>query len=87
MEWKLILISVVGLLGLFLVGPVMVRPLKLLLRLVIYLLAGGVLLYVANILLNQVGMRVAINPVTLFTAGVLQIPGVVLLAVLSCLFT
>jgi inhibitor of the pro-sigma K processing machinery len=86
MEWKLILISVVGLLGLFLVGPVMVRPLKLLLRLVIYLLAGGVLLYVANILLNQVGLRVAINPVTLFTAGVLQIPGVVLLAVLSYLF-
>lgn len=87
MEGKLVLISLIGLLGLFLVGTVMIKPLKLLLRLVTYLLIGGVLLYLANFLLNQFGLRVAINPVTLLTAGVLQIPGVVLLAVLSYLFT
>lgn len=86
MEWKLVLISLIGLLGLFLVGTVMVRPLKLLLRLVTYMLVGGVLLYLANLLLSQVGLRVAINPVTLLAAGVLQIPGVALLAVLSYLF-
>jgi len=86
MEWKIALICLAGLFGLLLIGPFLIKPLKLVYRLVSYLVIGGVLLYAFNFLLSQTGLRVAINPVTMLTAGVLQVPGVILLAVLHQLF-
>lgn len=86
MEWKVALICLAGLFGLLLMGPFLITPLKLVYRLASYLVIGGVLLYVSNFLLSQVGLRLAINPVTMLTAGVLQVPGVILLAVLHHIF-
>jgi len=86
MEWKIVLICLAGLLGLLLMGPFMIKPLKLVYHLASYFVIGGVLLYVSNFLLSQAGLRVAINPVTMLTAGVLQVPGVILLAVLHHIF-
>lgn len=85
MEWKVILLSAIGLIGLFLVATLLIRPLKLLLRLTLCFVIGGVLLYLANFLLQHIGLHIALNPVTMLTAGILQIPGVVLLALLSYL--
>jgi inhibitor of the pro-sigma K processing machinery len=86
MEWKIALICLAGLFGLLLMWPFMIKPLKLVYHLVSYLVIGGVLLYVSNFLLSQAGLRVALNPVTMLTAGVLQVPGVILLAVLHHIF-
>lgn len=79
--------GLVGLLGLFLMGSILIKPFKFLLRMVFYITVGGVLLVVVNLLLGHLGLRVAVNPVTLLTAEVLQVPGVILLAVLDYLFT
>jgi len=84
-EWKIILLSIIGLIGLFLVATVLIRPFKLILRLALCFVIGGVLLYLANFLLQQVGMHIALNPVTMLTAGILQVPGVILLVLLSYL--
>lgn len=86
MDGKLILLGIIGLTGLFLVATVLIRPLKVLVRLSTTFIAGGILLFLANFLLARWGLHVALNPVTIFTAGFLQIPGVILLALLGYLF-
>ena len=86
MEGKFILLGVIGLIGLFLVFTALLRPLKVLVHLAFTFVAGGVLLFLANLLLDRWGLHVALNPVTIFTAGFLQVPGIILLALLGYFF-
>lgn len=79
MEWKYIFIGLAGLLGLYLVGTVLFRPLKFLIRLAAWAMLGGVLLMAINAVFGHFGFHIAINPATILTAGILQLPGVVLL--------
>ncbi|AEG58398.1 pro-sigmaK processing inhibitor BofA family protein [Desulforamulus ruminis] len=79
METKTIILSLLGLLGLYLFGTIFARPLVLIGRVGISLLVGGLLLALVNVACGGLGLHIAINPVTLLTAGILQIPGVVLL--------
>ncbi|CCO08541.1 pro-sigmaK processing inhibitor BofA family protein [Desulforamulus hydrothermalis] len=79
MEGKTILLSLLGLLGLYLFGTIFARPLILLGKLVVSLAVGGIMLVLVNVLLGGLGLHIAINPFTLLTAGILQVPGVVLL--------
>lgn len=84
MEWKFVIIGLAGLLGLYLVGTVLLQPLKVLIRLATWMLLGGVLLVAINTLFGHFGLHIAINPVTLLTAGLLQLPGVALLVLVNC---
>ncbi len=86
MEWNAALLIMLGLCVLFLLGTVLVKPLLLLFRASFYLLAGLVLLLLVNLVLGKIGMHLAVNPATILTAGVLHVPGVVLLLVLEALF-
>lgn len=69
--------------GLYLLGSFVVTPLKYLFRLFAYVVVGALLLAVVNFGGSFFGFHVAINPVTILTAGLLQVPGVVLLIVLT----
>lgn len=86
MEWENVVLLLMAIVGLYLVLSVFARPVQLIMRLGLCLVVGFVLLTVANLILAQLGMELAVNPVTLLTAGVLQIPGVVLLVVLQSIF-
>ncbi len=86
MSWSTALIIMLGLCVLFLLGTVLVKPVKIVLRLVFCLAVGVVLLELANVVLGRLGMHVAVNPATILTAGVLHVPGVILLLVLENLF-
>ncbi|MDI6710769.1 MAG: pro-sigmaK processing inhibitor BofA family protein [Thermoanaerobacterales bacterium] len=79
MEWKTILLGLLGLAGLYLVGSFFVTPVKYLGRLLGYAIVGTVLLVLTNLAGTLFGLHIAVNAVTIFTAGLLQIPGVVLL--------
>lgn len=85
MEWKMFFIGLAGLLGLYLVGTVLFRPLRFLIRLAAWALLGGVLLLAINTVFGHFGFHIAINPVTILTAGILQLPGVVLLVLVNYL--
>lgn len=85
MEWKLFFIGLAGLLGLYLVGTVLFRPLRFLIRLAAWAMLGGVLLVAINTVFGHFGFHIAINPVTILTAGILQLPGVVLLVLVNYL--
>lgn len=86
MEWKYMIIGLAGLFGLYLVGTALFRPLKFLIRLTIWAALGVVLLLAINAAFGYFGFHIAINPLTILTAGVLQLPGVVLLVLLNVLF-
>lgn len=86
MEWKTVMIGLIGLFGLYLVGTVLFKPLRFIIRLVAWALLGVVLFMAINTAFGHFGLHIPINPVTIFTAGLLQLPGVVLLVVLSCMF-
>lgn len=83
MEWKYVVIGLTGLFGLHLVGTVMFRPLKFLIRLVAWALVGTVLLFLINTIFGHFGFHIAINPVTVLTAGILQLPGVVMMVIIN----
>ncbi len=86
MEWKFILWGLICLLGLYLMGTALYRPFKYLIRLGFYFVFGGLILFTINLVFSHIGMQVAINPVTMLTAGILQLPGVILLLILNYLF-
>ncbi|MCL5779663.1 pro-sigmaK processing inhibitor BofA [Desulforamulus profundi] len=85
MEWKTIILSLLGLFGLYLFGTIFARPLVLIGKLGLSLVLGGILLVLVNVVCGGLGIHIAINPFTLLTAGILQIPGVVLLVLANYL--
>lgn len=79
MEWKIVLLSLIGLFGLYLFGTIFARPLVLIGKFSLSLIIGGALLFLVNFVCSGLGIHIAINPVTLLTAGILHVPGIVLL--------
>lgn len=72
-----------GLLLLYLLGRVMMVPLKLIFKLLINAVAGGILLLVINYFGSFLNMHIPFNPITALVAGFLGIPGVIMLFVLQ----
>lgn len=83
METKTIILSLLGLFGLYLFGTIFARPLVLIGKLGVSLVVGGLLLALVNVVCGGLGLHIAINPVTLLTAGILQVPGVLLLVLVD----
>lgn len=83
MEIKTIILSLLGLIGLYLFAAMFARPLVLLGKLVISLAVGCFMLVLVNLVCGGLGFHIAINPITLLTAGILQVPGVVLLVLVN----
>jgi len=87
MEWFLLVMGLaIILLGLYVIGVLLYRPLRLLIGLLACLVTGTVLLAILNFVLGFVDMHVAFNPFTVLIAGILQIPGLVMLVLLTLWF-
>jgi len=85
-EWYLLISILAGLVLFYLAAVVLYKPLKLMLSLVLCALMGVVLLWLLNLVLGLVNMHVAFNPFTVLVAGIFQLPGLVLLVVLTMWF-
>lgn len=83
MDWKLVLLGLTGLGGLYLVASFLLTPFRYFCRLAGYALVGVALLAAVNLGGALFGFHIPFNPVTVATAAVLQIPGVVLLVLLK----
>lgn len=70
-----------GLLLLYIVGRVLLMPLRLVFRLIYNGLIGGIILWLLNWVGAYFGFTIAINPVTALVVGFLGLPGVILLVV------
>lgn len=63
----------------YLLGMVLVMPIKLIIKLIINSIIGAVVLYVINLIGAPFEFILGINPITALLVGFLGIPGVILL--------
>ncbi|MGF7058452.1 pro-sigmaK processing inhibitor BofA family protein [Brassicibacter mesophilus] len=82
-EFSVIIAFAFGLILLYLLGWLLIIPIKYLFKLIVNGIIGGVLLLIVNFLGGFIGIYVGINPVTALIAGFLGVPGVILLIVLQ----
>ncbi|MBC8587270.1 pro-sigmaK processing inhibitor BofA family protein [Paratissierella segnis] len=70
-----------GLVLLYIVGMLLVIPIKLLIKLLINGFIGGVILFFFNLIGGIFSLSIAINPLNALIVGILGVPGVVLLLI------
>jgi inhibitor of the pro-sigma K processing machinery len=68
-----------GILLIYLIGRLFLMPIKLVFRLIYNAIIGGAMLWGVNFIGGHFGFAIAINPITALVAGILGIPGVLLL--------
>lgn len=83
MNFEVILAYAFGLLILYIIGMILVVPLKWIGKLIINGILGGVALFLINIIGNFAGFSIAINPVNAVITGILGLPGVALILILQ----
>jgi inhibitor of the pro-sigma K processing machinery len=81
----IVLAWVVGVLIILILGKAMLLPLKIVLRLVINGILGGVAILVINLIGGPLGFTLALNPISALIAGILGLPGIILLVILKFL--
>lgn len=69
----------IGLTLLYILGVLLVIPIKLLFKLLKNAVAGGILLIIFNLLGGLIGLNLVITPASAIFVGLLGIPGVILL--------
>lgn len=74
---------VIAVLFLLIIGKVFAWPLKMLMKLVLNAIAGGILLLLINFVGGPFGISIGINAVTALIAGLLGIPGVIFLIIFN----
>lgn len=85
-NYSMILAYVVGIFLLFILGRVLLVPLKIVLKLIYNALLGAVCIIAINFAGGLIGFHIALNVFTAFVVGFLGIPGLILLIVLKLIF-
>ncbi|MBP2651627.1 MAG: sigmaK-factor processing regulatory protein BofA [Firmicutes bacterium] len=83
---NVIIAYIFGIFLIYLVGKIFVMPIKFVFRLIYNAIIGGIMLWVVNFIGGYFDFIVAINPITALVAGILGIPGVVLLILFKVFF-
>ena len=83
--WELIVSFALGLMLLYLIGWLLLVPMKFLWRLLAGSLLGGLALWLVNHFGSLVGYSLPLNPLTALVTGALGLPGLLLVAALNSL--
>lgn len=83
MDITTILFYLAGLILVYVVGTILVVPLRLLIKLIMNGIAGGVFLFLFNLVGGIFNLSLAINPLNAIIVGFLGVPGVILLLVFN----
>ena len=83
MEISIILAYALGLILLYIVGWVLLVPLKFILKLIWNGILGGVMLLAINLIGGFFGFQIVINPLNALIVGFLGIPGVLLIVLIG----
>lgn len=81
----IILAWVLGVFIVFAFGKAMLYPLKIVMRLVINGIAGGLAIVIINFLGSPFGFYISLNFFSALIAGILGLPGIILLVILKFL--
>ena len=78
-----ILIVIGCALAIFIVGKLLLFPIKRILKLMFNTIIGGLIIYIINLIGASFGFHIGLNIVTSLVVGILGIPGAILLIVLE----
>ena len=74
-----------GLIMLYILGLILVWPIKKIMKLIFNGILGGITLLIFNFIGKFCGLSLAINPINALIVGFLGVPGVILLLILQVL--
>ncbi len=82
-ELNIILAYAFGLILLYIIGYLLLVPIKWIIKLIYNGIIGGLMLLLLNFIGSFFNIGIAINPVTALVAGLLGVPGVILMLILQ----
>lgn len=77
---------VLGLVAVLVVARLLAKPIKIMFRLLLNTLFGGLALILVNTFFGSWSIHIGVNPLTAAVCGVLGLPGFLLLIVLKLIF-
>lgn len=83
MDFTMILPILIGVAILFIVLKLLALPMKIIIKLVINGLVGGLIIFVINLIGANFGFMIDLNWITALIVGLLGVPGVVIVAILQ----
>lgn len=83
MDFTMILPILIGVGILFVVLKLLALPMKLIIKLVINGIVGGVLIFIINLIGANFAFAIHLNWITALIVGILGVPGVVIVAILQ----
>lgn len=83
MDFTMILPILIGVAVLFIVLKLLALPMKIIIKLVINGLVGGLIIFVINLIGANFGFMIDLNWITALIVGFLGVPGVVIVAILQ----
>lgn len=83
MEISIILAYAFGLVILYVIGYILLVPLKIILKLILNGIIGGIALVGLNFIGSFFNFGIPVNPVTAFIVGILGLPGILMLILLE----
>ena len=78
-----LLAFIFGLFLLYIIGLLLVIPIKIIVKLIFNGILGGIFLLLFNLIGGLIGLSLVVNPVTAITVGILGVPGLILLLILN----
>lgn len=75
-----------GLLVLFTLGKLLLWPLRIIMKLLINGVVGGILLLIVNLIGGLIGLEIKINIINSLIAGIFGVPGVIFIIIWQLLF-
>lgn len=83
MDFTMILPILIGVAILFIVLKLLALPMKIIIKLVINGLVGGLIIFVINLIGANFGFMIDLNWITALIVGLLGVPGVVIVTILQ----
>lgn len=83
MDIKMLLVYFACVIAIFIIGKILFVPLKMIFKLILNSILGGILIWLINLAGITWGLHLGINVITMLTVGLLGVPGAVLLTVMA----
>lgn len=82
-DFQVVIFFALGLILLYFTGWLLLAPLKIILKLIINGILGGLILLLINVIGGIFSVTIAINPLSALIAGYFGLPGIILLFLLK----
>ena len=87
MDQATLIAYLAGIIVIFLIGRIFIIPLKIILKLILNSILGGILILLINFIGETWGFHLGLNIITAVFIGLLGIPGSIVLILLKLLIT